>query len=155
VQRAIVSVALIVVIAAGCGGEDGNEGSAAGAGTLTVQLSEQSGSGESGTATFTAEGNKTRVVIDVTNGTDAGQPAHIHQGSCANLDPQPAYPLQNVVNGKSTSIVPAPLDELESSPGFAVNVHKSQSDLMTYVSCGDIGGASGDSDDGGGGRGGY
>jgi hypothetical protein len=154
VQRAILSLALVAAIAAGCGGEDCNDGSAAGGGSLTVQLSEQKGSGESGTATFTAEGATTRVVIDVANGTAAGQPAHIHKGSCANLDPQPAYALQNVVDGKSTSTVSASLDELKSA-SYAVNVHKSQSDLTTYVSCGEIGGTSGGSDDDGGGSGGY
>jgi hypothetical protein len=146
VHRGIVLLALVASLAAGCGGGD-DEGTASGDGSVTVQLSEQSGSGESGTATFTAEGEMTRVEIDISNGTSAPQPAHIHEGSCADLDPQPKYPLQNVVDGKSTSEVQAPLEELKAE-AYAVNVHKSESDLMTYVSCGDIGGSgSGDEDD--------
>jgi len=141
-----VLLALVVFVAAGCGGDNGDEGSAAGDGSVTVQLSDQNGSGESGTATLTAEGDKTRVEVDVSNGTSAPQPAHIHEGSCANLNPQPEYPLQNIVNGKSTGTVPASLDDLKNE-AYAVNVHKSESDLKAYVSCGDIGGTGSGSDD--------
>lgn len=142
-------LALIVLMATGCGGDDSDGGSAAGDESVTVQLSEQSGSGESGTATLTAEGDKTTVEIDVSNGTSTPQPAHIHQGSCADLNPQPEYPLENVVDGKSTSTVAASLDDLKGK-AYAINLHMSESDLETYVSCGDIGGTGGDSDGAGG-----
>ena len=145
-QRAILFLGVLAFLAAGCGGDGGDEGSAAGDGSVTVQLSEQNGSGESGTATLTADGDKTRVEVDLSNGTSTPQPAHIHEGSCADLNPQPEYPLQNVVDGKSSSTVSASLDDLKSE-AYAINVHKSQSDLMTYVSCGDIGGTGGDDDD--------
>ena len=146
-QKAIVFVGVLAVLAAGCGGDD-DDGSAAGGGTVTIQLSEQSGSGESGTATLTADGDRTRVVVDISNGTATPQPAHIHEGSCENLNPQPEYALQNVVNGMSTSTVNATLEDLKSE-AYAINVHKSAADLKTYVSCGDIGGKGGDSDEGG------
>ena len=147
-QRVILLLALVAIVAAGCGGDDGDEGSAAGDESLTVQLSEQNGSGESGTATFTADGARTRVVIDISNGTSTPQPAHVHEGSCADLNPQPAYPLESVVDGKSTSTVSATLDELKGK-AYAVNVHKSDADLQTYVACGDVGGSGGDDGSGG------
>jgi hypothetical protein len=152
VRKAIVVLAILAFSAAGCGGESGDEGLAAGDGSVTVQLAAQNGSGESGTATLTAEGEMTRVEVDVSNGTSAPQPAHIHEGSCADLDPTPKYPLQNVVDGMSTSTVDASLDKLKSE-AYAINVHKSESDLQTYVSCGDIGGSGGESKDRGGGNG--
>jgi hypothetical protein len=56
------------------------------------------------------------------------------------------------VDGKSTSEVDEPLDELQNEE-YAVNVHKSGADLKTYVSCGDIGSGGGEmgttTDDGG------
>ena len=149
-RKAIVVLAVFVLGAAGCGGDSGDEGSATGGGSVTVQLAAQNDSGESGTATLTAEGEMTRVEVDVSNGTSAPQPAHIHEGSCADLDPTPKYPLQNVVDGMSTSTVDASLDELKDE-AFAINVHKSESDLQTYVSCGDIGGSGGGSEESGGG----
>jgi hypothetical protein len=147
VQKTIVLLGVLAFLAAGCGG-GGDEGAASGSGTVTVQLSAQSGSSEEGTATLTATGDKTKVVVDISNGTSTPQPAHIHEGSCAKLNPQPKYALQNVVNGKSTSTVPVSLEDLKSE-AYAINVHKSAADLMTYVSCGDIGGSGGDSSDGG------
>jgi len=104
--------------------------------SATVKLSPQSGSGESGTATLTKQGDKqTKVVLSVTGGSGS-QPVHIHKGSCAQLDPKPAYPLSPLVNGKSETVVNASLSDLEK--GYAINGHKSAQEVKTYVFCGDI-----------------
>ena len=108
--------------------------------SASSKLEPQNNSGESGTATLTKAGdNKTKVVLDV-KGAPAGasQPVHIHKGTCANLDPKPAYPLSPVVNGKSETTVNASLDSLEKG-GYAINGHKSAQDVKTYVFCGPIG----------------
>jgi hypothetical protein len=109
----------------------------------TVTLMEQNDSGQSGTATFSlSEDNTTLTVeINLSNGTAEPQPAHIHAGSCADLDPKPFYPLTNVVNGKSVTVITeADLADLdyEVSNQFAVNVHKSAAEASVYVACGDI-----------------
>jgi hypothetical protein len=108
--------------------------------SATVKLEPQSSSGESGMATLTKAGeNQTKVVLEV-QGQPAGvsQPVHIHKGSCAKLDPKPAYPLSPVVNGKSETTVKASLENLEKG-GYAINGHKSAKEASTYVFCGDIG----------------
>lgn len=89
-------------------------------------------------------------------------PAHVHVGSCAELDPNPAFPLNNVgprltdddempapedVRG-SLSANPVMISETEIDANFddlletahAINVHASDQDIATYVACGDIGG---------------
>ena len=102
-------------------------------------ISSLNGSTELGTVTLTAVGDKTRVDIALANApTDVPQPAHIHEGSCAKLDPKPKYALANVVDGTSTYTVDAPMSQLVAG-GFAVNVHKSTKDIPTYVACGDLG----------------
>ena len=101
----------------------------------TVQLGEQNKSGESGTATITPQGNKTQVVLQLKGAPADAQPAHIHDGTCASIDPKPRIPLQNVTNGKSTTMLDLPMTEVMKG---AVNVHKSASDLKTYVACGDL-----------------
>ena len=102
-------------------------------------LSALNGSGELGTVTLTAVGEKTRVDVALANApTDVPQPAHIHEGSCAKLDPKPKYPLANVVDGTSTYMVDVPMAQLIAG-GMAVNVHKSTSDIKTYVACGELG----------------
>jgi hypothetical protein len=105
---------------------------------VTVKLSEQNKSGETGTATITPQGNKTEIVLQL-DGAPAGtaQPAHIHNGSCAKLDPKPRIPLQNVTDGKSTTMLDMPMKKVLSGGG-AINVHKSTEDLKTYVACGDL-----------------
>jgi hypothetical protein len=133
----------LLVLAAGCGsGSNSSDGGASDSGTATVNLGEQNGSGESGTARLTAVGDKTKVVLDLRSPSammaSETQPAHIHKGSCAKLDPTPAYALADVQDGKSTTTVGVKLDDLRKG-AFAINVHKSATELDTYVACGDIG----------------
>ena len=105
---------------------------------VTVRLMEQNKSGETGTARLTPEGDGTKVEISL-KGAPKGtpQPAHIHEGTCAKLDPKPKQGLENVVDGKSTTTVPVKLEELMKGRN-AINVHKSTDDIKTYVACGNI-----------------
>lgn len=107
--------------------------------SLTVAIHPLNGSGESGTATLTAMGAaQTRVVIALKGeSAKAMQPAHIHLGSCAKLNPAPKYPLKDVVGGASTSVVAASFAALTAG-GMAINVHASAANIAKYVACGDI-----------------
>jgi len=110
---------------------------------LTVKMAAQNDSKETGSVKLTPQGaDKTKVDISL-KGAPKGtpQPAHIHEGSCANLNPKPKQGLTNVVNGKSSTVVPMGISELTGG-NLAINVHKSADDLKTYVSCGDIKGKS-------------
>jgi Cu/Zn superoxide dismutase len=106
--------------------------------SVTLNLSSQNNSGISGAATLTEmSGGKLRVELRV-NGAGAGpQPAHIHEGTCANLDPAPKFSLTPVTNGTSTTEVDASLQQLTSTP-HAIHMHKSPDELPVYVACADI-----------------
>ena len=107
--------------------------------TVTVSLGAQNASGQNGTATLTdMHDGTTKVTINISGGGDVSQPAHIHAGSCANLDPKPKWPLTNVVNGTSETVVSASLAEIANGTN-AINVHKSGPEASVYVSCGNIG----------------
>lgn len=155
---AIVILAAAGLLAAGCGSGDdatggGGETATEGGKTVTVELAAQNDSSESGTATLTGQGATTRVVLEVENpASESPQPAHVHKGTCAELDPAPKYPLTNVVDGASETTVDVPLEELEGGR-FAINVHKSEAEAETYVSCGNISGESAQEDDSGSGPG--
>jgi len=126
-------------IAAGCGSSGGSTSEAtttAASQGLNVQLQEQNFSGEDGQATLTAKGQKTLVVIQMASYAANAQPAHIHKGTCAKLDPTPAYPLNNVVQGKSRTMVNVPLAKLMEK--YAINMHRSAKQMKIYVACGDI-----------------
>ena len=152
------AILLLPALLAACGGGYGSddEGGAAAATSndhVTVDLAEQNGSGESGTATLTAMGNRTRVVLELRNPTAGSQPAHIHKGSCgAALDPQPLHGLLNVKKGRSETVVNVPLSELTAG-GLAINVHQSNADLNTWVACGNLPGETDDASTSGGGYG--
>lgn len=104
---------------------------------ITITMNAQNNSGESGTATLTPMGNQTKVDVNLTGAPAGPQPAHIHPGTCANLNPNPKYPLTSLTNGKSETIVNVSLTSLMTGD-FAINVHKSPQEISVYVSCGDI-----------------
>lgn len=106
--------------------------------TITVPLSSQNNSGESGTATLTDVNGKTNVVIAV-SGAPSGvtQPAHIHTGTCAAIGAV-TYPLTFPVNGKSETTLNVSLDTLLGQLPLAINIHKSVAESSVYVACGDI-----------------
>jgi hypothetical protein len=107
--------------------------------TVTITMNAQNNSGQTGAAAIVDAGNgQIAVAINVSPGSEGvGQPAHIHRGPCANLDPKPLYPLTDVMNGTSETIVNASLSELTSGQ-YAINVHKSGTEPQIYTSCGDI-----------------
>ena len=167
--RKLFALALLALVASAlalsaCGGEDQGEDDAAATGgadtqtpeegaggdrNVTAALDEQNGSGQSGTATLSAVGEgKTRVVIQLSNAPEELQPAHIHKGTCDELDPTPAFPLESVEKGRSNTVADASLDDLQAE-SYAINVHKSEQDPQTYVACGDLtgGGAGGGPED--------
>lgn len=78
--------------------------------TLSVTLHEQNKSGESGKAELIAKGAKTEVVLHMAHAGTVPQPAHIHAGTCAKLDPKPAFQLKPVEHGKSVTVVDVSLE---------------------------------------------
>ena len=127
--RLVALVAIAALALAGC--------QTSGAASRTINISALNNSGVSGTVTFSPVGDRTGVEVTVEPAGNADMPAHIHPGTCANLTPQPKYPLGNVRNGKSTTVVPASIDQLFAG-NLAVNIHKSNDDLKTYTACVDI-----------------
>ena len=104
-------------------------------GRAVIQLGALNGSGENGTAMLRAAGDKTIVTITVTGGSDIEQPAHFHAGTCDHYQPRPLYPLNDVVNGKSTTTVDVPISKLTAGD-LIINVHKSYADIATQAACG-------------------
>ena len=106
--------------------------------SVTVELTSQNNSAVTGTATLSdIGGGKLRVEIR-SSGAGAGpQPAHIHEGSCAQLNPAPKFPLADVVNGISRTDVDGSLEALMSAP-HAIHMHKSPDELPIYVACADM-----------------
>ena len=137
---------ILVLLGAGCGGNTSSESGTGEVVEIEVPLDEQNGSAESGNATLTAVGDQTKVVLDIQSRSAAPvalrQPAHIHKGSCEDLDPTPAYGLNDVKAGTSTSTVDVKLDDLINET-VVINVHESTENVERYVACGVISGGDG------------
>ncbi len=104
----------------------------------TIQLATLNASGVTGAVTLTDLGTgKTRVEVRVDAAGHPDMPAHIHPGTCAELVPQPKFPLENVRGGVSITEVPASMTELIGG-NLAVNLHKSLDDLKTYTACANL-----------------
>jgi hypothetical protein len=106
---------------------------------MQFRLAEQNGSGEQGTATVLQGVNGVIVKLRLSGGAEGvDQPAHIHKGTCAKLDPKPTYPLTGVKDGGSqTTIANTTLADLQKGD-YAINVHKSGKEAAIYVACGNI-----------------
>jgi hypothetical protein len=127
-RRLIAAAVLVAAVALGC--------QATGR-TSTIVLRELNGSGVGGTVTFTETGTETRVLIEVDPAGNPDMPSHIHPGTCEQLIPQPRFPLENVVAGRSETVVPATYDELFAGD-LAVNLHMSLDQMATYTACVEI-----------------
>jgi hypothetical protein len=98
---------------------------------------------------------------------DVSHPAHIHAGTCDDLDPNPAQPLNNIeprLNDSDEENANAPqgvltaprvlfsetdvemsMDDLLAE-SYSINVHESEEQIQNYVACGEIGGVKVDDD---------
>ncbi|MGC4190996.1 MAG: hypothetical protein QM589_07515 [Thermomicrobiales bacterium] len=104
---------------------------------LTLPFEILNDSGLSGTATLYEAGDKTIVDLDVKN-TGDDQPAHIHSGTCGNLEPEPAFDLTPLhADGKSRTVIDTPLDGLLNGQ-FAIDIHLSPTELGTLSACANI-----------------
>ena len=135
---AILAPAALIAAAAGCGGGSNDE-SGRGA-DLSVQLMEQSASGQTGTAMFTSlDGGRTRIVLELTNPPDVRQPAHVHNGTCDNLG-DPVIALTSVEVGRWEADATMSLERLKQGD-FVIHAHKSEADYDVSVACAPIEGA--------------
>ena len=106
--------------------------------SVIVAMKALNGSGEDGSASLTQMADGVRVIVQLNHPSDDAQPTHIHIGTCGAINKAPEYGLAFTVDGHSDSVVKGvQLSDLMKGK-YAINVHKSASDLGTYVSCGDI-----------------
>jgi hypothetical protein len=116
-----------------------NVNNAMSAHAMTINMTAQNSSKQDGQVFLNDTSGGLKVKIQLKNeAAGASEPAHIHQGTCAKLNPAPWKPLSNVVNNLSVTTIPGlTIAEIKKAK-YAVNVHQSTSNLGHYVSCGDL-----------------
>ena len=108
----------------------------------SATLEERNDSGVAGTVEFEATEAGTRIVVRA-DGALGDHPTHIHSGTCADLDPNPKYPLNNVelktteLTGLSETVIDAPLDEFLEEDHLVL-IHRSAAEIGNYLACGNI-----------------
>ncbi|MEX0626434.1 MAG: hypothetical protein WD402_07810 [Chloroflexota bacterium] len=128
ISVSLAATLLAAIALAACGSQEAR----------TFQLETLNASGVTGTAVLTESGDSsTLVVVDVDPAGHPNMPAHIHPGTCVDLVPQPLYPLANVIDGASQTVVQASLAELLAGD-LALNLHVSGEDMGTYAACVDL-----------------
>jgi FtsP/CotA-like multicopper oxidase with cupredoxin domain len=106
---------------------------------ITINMGAQNGSKQDGQAWLNDTPGGLRVKIQLKNEPPgASEPSHIHQGTCAKLNPAPWKALSNVVGGVSVTTLPGVTIAQLKKAHYAINVHESAANLKRYVSCGDI-----------------
>src|SRR5437016_258712 len=138
---AMASALGVAVLALGAC-SSGNDNPAIGGGGSVGQMSEVTmqalNGGQSGIATVTESPDlMLTVAIKLQNAPGTQEPAGVHAGTCAGIDPAMKFPLSSVIDGQSTTTsVKTTLGELSSKP-YVIIVHRSGTD-STPVSCGGI-----------------
>src|SRR3989344_4554167 len=105
---------------------------------IVVAMGALNASGQTGKATFSDMNGKTKVMVEISRGTDCvPQPSHIHMGSCSTPGAI-VYPLNAVINGKAETILDVSLETLGNKLPLLIMVHKSKDEVKVFVSCGDL-----------------
>ena len=107
-------------------------------GSRVLELQTLNGSGVTGSVTLSPAGEaRTLVELTLVPNDHPDMPAHVHPGTCANLVPQPMFPLELFVNGVSRTEIPISMAELEGET-VAVNIHHSNDQMQISVACVDL-----------------
>ncbi len=109
-------------------------------GEIIIPIEELNGSGLSGDATLTDNGDGTTTIDVLVDGAAGDHPIHLHSGTCDELG-DIVVGLENVdTDGSSVTDVPVPLSTIQDPEigPHAVNIHLSADEIASYVACGDV-----------------
>ncbi len=102
---------------------------------LNLKLYAQNRPGETGTATLEQITSGVKIVVKMAGSQNGTQPVHIHTGTCAELNPVPAYTLSDIVHGSSTTTISGiTLADLLKGK-YVIDIHESSADVTRYVAC--------------------
>ena len=106
--------------------------------TVTLTAVDSTVIDQYGNAVITEKDGNLEVTLNLMGENGASQPAHIHEGACPGIGAV-VYPLENAVNGKSTSVIEdMTLEDLKDQLPLALNVHKSAEEVSVYTACGNL-----------------
>jgi hypothetical protein len=107
---------------------------------IIIPIEELNGSGVSGDATLTDNGDGTTTIDVLVDGASGDHPIHLHEGTCAELGDVVVTLTTVDSSGSSVTDVPVPLATIQDPEvgPHAINIHLSADDIATYIACGDV-----------------
>jgi len=129
-RLAALSIALLVFV--------GTTAAAAPRTSLTVTLQEEHNSGLQAVAAIRQAGPDLVITITVNprNATPLG--ARVRQGTCLKKNPRPSYRLNNVINGKSVSIIQNKKLSTLDDGDYVITIRRPKATPYTYLACGEV-----------------
>ncbi len=104
--------------------------------TILIDLFKSNESGQSGIATVDEFAGQTQIVLQMVSwDEDIVQPAQIRSGNCGNIR-EVRYQLNNIVNGRSETVVNISARDVTGERPFVVVVYESLENPDSIVSCG-------------------
>jgi hypothetical protein len=104
---------------------------------IIIPINELNGSGVSGDATLTDNGDGTTTIDVLVDGASGDHPIHLHSGTCTELG-DVVIPLNDVdADGSSITDVDVSLATIQSEQ-HSINIHLSADEIATYVACGEV-----------------
>ena len=138
--RGLLRVGAAAIVVAALVAFSALQGTMAQSDEIVIPISELNGSGVSGDATLTDNGDGTTTIDVLVDGAVGDHPIHLHSGTCAELG-DVVVPLTDVgADGSSVTVVPVPLATIQDPEigPHSINIHLSAEEISTYVACGDI-----------------
>lgn len=135
-----LTAASLFIVGAGCGKTTSRPSKAPAENppeTTIFSLREQENSGERGTAYLIPQADgTTKVSVELTAAAQIlERKAHLHTGTCEQLG-DIVYSLNELIDGKSDTIVNARAAQLTGEPRLVLAAHKGKA--MTKIACGAV-----------------
>ncbi len=93
---------------------------------------------QSGAAVLSESNGKVTIVINaIPVVKTSSQTVSINSGDCSNLG-KTIYQLNNLVKGKSTTLIDTNLQELTAKIPLAISIHEPNSSSNAYIACGSV-----------------
>jgi hypothetical protein len=106
--------------------------------SLMVTLQEEHNSGLRAVVAIRQVGPDLAITITVNPRNAAPLGARVRQGTCLKKNPRPSYRLNNVINGKSVSILEDKKLSTLDDGDYVITVRKPKSTPYTYLACGEV-----------------
>lgn len=127
----LIAVAGLAMLVLACGGQGATDD------VVTVTMNELNQSGQSGTATLTARGSDTEIVVTLSAGAMQSGAIHVHSGQCGDNLGGVEHPLTKFSGESSTTTLAGVSLSSLLNGDRAINAHKAD-DASVYTACANI-----------------